>query len=113
MKSKGIGAFAAVIALCAVLVLAIAALLTNIFERKQEARNPYVRLVEVGEETTDPAFWGVNWSREYDDYKRTSDVTRTKFGGSESLPEEKIDRDPWLKRMFGSRARTHTPRTCV
>jgi nitrite reductase (cytochrome c-552) len=61
-----------------------------------------VRLVEVTEETTDPAPWGMNWSREYDAYKRTSEATRTKFGGSEALPEEKIERDPWLKRMFAA-----------
>jgi nitrite reductase (cytochrome c-552) len=88
----------------AIAVFAIAALLTNIFQRKQEARNPYVRLVEVAEETTDPAPWGMNWSREYDDYKRTTDVTRTRFGGSEALPEEKIERDPWLKRLFAGYA---------
>ena len=35
-------------------------LLTNIFERKEEARQPFVRLVEVGEDDTDPAKWGVN-----------------------------------------------------
>ena len=52
----------------------IAGLLTSIFERKQEAKNPYVRLVEVNEETTDPAAWGVNWPREYDDYQRTAEV---------------------------------------
>ena len=67
----------------------IAGLLTSIFERKQEARNPYVRLVEVSEETTDPAPWGVNWPREYDDYRRTAEPTKTRFGGSESLPAEK------------------------
>ncbi len=88
----------------AVAVFLIAALLTNIFERKQEARNPYVRLVEVSEETTDSAPWGTNWSREYDDYLRTVDATRTRFGGSEALPEEKIERDPWLKRMFAGYA---------
>jgi len=93
-----------VLSVCAVLVFAAAALLANIFERKQEARNPYVRLVEVSEETTDAAPWGTNWSREYDDYKRTSDSTRTRFGGSEALPEEKIERDPWLKRMFAGYA---------
>ena len=59
---------------CAVLVFLVAGLLTTIFERKQEARNPYVRLVEVSEETTDPAPWGVNWPREYDDYRRTAEV---------------------------------------
>jgi nitrite reductase (cytochrome c-552) len=88
----------------AVVAILVALLLTSIFQRKQEAKNPYVRLVDVTEETTDPAPWGTNWSREYDDYKRTVDVTRTRFGGSEALPEEKIERDPWLKRMFAGYA---------
>ena len=88
----------------AVVAILVALLLTSIFQRKQEAKNPYVRLVDVTEETTDPAPWGTNWSREYDDYKRTVDATRTRFGGSEALPEEKIERDPWLKRMFAGYA---------
>lgn len=81
----------------------ITALLVNIFERKSEARRPYVRLVEVTENDTDPAKWGVNWPKEYDSYKKTALHTKTTFGGhggSEALPTEKIDRDPWLKRMF-------------
>jgi len=81
-----------------------AALLTNIIERKHEAKNPYLRLVDVVEETTDAAPWGMNWSRQYDDYLRTVDVTRTRFGGSETLPEQKIERDPWLERMFAGYA---------
>jgi nitrite reductase (cytochrome c-552) len=102
--SRGIGLFVAAVLVFAVSIFAVAALLTNIFQRKQEARNPYVRLVEVSEETTDSAYWGTNWSREYDDYKRTEDATRTRFGGSEALPDEKIERDPWLKRMFAGYA---------
>ncbi|HET9943103.1 MAG TPA: ammonia-forming cytochrome c nitrite reductase subunit c552 [Terriglobia bacterium] len=82
----------------------VASLLTNIFERKQEAKNPYVRLVEVSEGTTDAAPWGINWSREYDAYLRTNEATRTNFGGSDTLPEEKSGRDPWLKRMFSGYA---------
>ena len=82
----------------------LTALLTNIFAHKQEAKNPYVRLVEVNEETTDPAPWGMNWSRQYDAYKRTVESASTRFGGSEALPEEKIERDPWLKRMFAGYA---------
>ena len=39
-------------------VFLLAALLTSIFQRKQEAKNPYVRLVEVNEETTDPGRLG-------------------------------------------------------
>lgn len=87
----------------AIVTALVTALLVNIFERKSEARNPYVRLVEVTEDTTDPAQWGINWPRQYDSYQLTAIATRTRFGGhggSEALPEEKIERDPWLKRMF-------------
>lgn len=87
----------------ALAAMGVTALLLNIAERKSEARNPYVRLVEVGEDDTDPAIWGQNWPRQYDSYQRTALSTRTRFGGhggSEAMPEEKIERDPWLKRMF-------------
>ncbi len=93
-----------------VLLIAVAAasvlvtsLLINISDRKQEARVAHVRLVEVGEDDTDPAKWGINWPRQYETYLRTAEATRTRFGGhggSEALPEQKIERDPWLKRMF-------------
>lgn len=95
-----------VVAVAAVTFLVVA-LMLNIFERKSEARVPYVRLVDVTEDDTDPAKWGANWPKEYDSYKLTAQTTRTKFGGhggSEALPQEKIDRDPWLKRMFGGYA---------
>ncbi len=85
----------------------LTALLTNIFERKAEQRTPYVRLVEVGENDTDPAKWGKNWPAQYDSYRRTALTTKTRFGGhqgSEALPEEKIARDPWMKRMFAGYA---------
>jgi nitrite reductase (cytochrome c-552) len=97
-------AIALVVAVCVVGGFAAVALLTNIFERKQEARNPYLRLVEVDEDTTDPTFWGMNWPRQLDGYQRTADVTRTQYGGSEALPDEKIERDPWLKRLFAGYA---------
>ncbi len=79
------------------------ALLVTIVERKGEAAAPLTRVVEVTEDTTDPAVWGKNWPRQYDAYLRTAVTTRTRFGGhggSEALPDEKIERDPWLKRMF-------------
>ena len=75
----------------------VAALLTNIHARKMEAAKPYVRIQEVTEDTTDPAVWGINWPRQYDLYRKTALTTRTRFGGhggSEALPEEKIERDP-------------------
>ena len=54
-------------------------------------------------DTTDPEKWGVNWPKQYESYNLTALATRTRFGGhggSEALPEQKIERDPWLKRMF-------------
>jgi nitrite reductase (cytochrome c-552) len=89
--------------LVAFLAAGLTALLMNIFERKVEQRAPYVRLVEVNEDDTDPAKWGKNWPAQYDGYLRTSLPTKTRFGGhggSEALPDQKIERDPWLKRMF-------------
>src|SRR3954471_664165 len=64
----------------AVVVFGITALLMNIFERKQEAKNRYIRLVEVDDNTTDPAKWGTNWPREFDGYSRTVDETHTRYG---------------------------------
>lgn len=91
------------IAVVAIVVAGVTALLMNIKERKQEAAVPFTRLVEVDQDTTDPAKWGVNWPKQYDSYLLTAQTTRTRFGGhggSEALPEEKIQRDPWLKKMF-------------
>ena len=108
MKSKTGRVGGAVVYLLAILVIAavtvaITLLLENISHRKAEARVPYVRLQEVTEDDTDPEKWGVNWPKQFDAYKRTAQSTRTRFGGhggSEAMPDEKIERDPWLKRMF-------------
>jgi nitrite reductase (cytochrome c-552) len=81
---------------------ALAALLTNIQERKAEAKQRYVKLVDLTEATTDPAEWGKNFPREYDGYKRTVDIERTRYGGSENL--SKIDANPLWKRIFAGYA---------
>ncbi len=87
----------------AIVTVLITALLMNIFERKSETTNTNAGLVEMGEDDTDPEKWKVNWPRQYESYLLTALPTRTRFGGhggSEALPEQKIERDPWLKRMF-------------
>jgi len=73
-----------VIVLAALATVAIAALLVNIFERKQEARNPFYRVVELNDTIDDPAVWGKNFPMQYDLYLRTVDMQRTKYGGSEA-----------------------------
>ena len=104
LDRRRLAIFAGIAGACAVAVFLLGALLTSIVQRKQEAKNPYVRLVEVREETTDPAAWGINWAREYDDYKRTAEATQTRFGGSETLPSEKAAVNPWLTRLFAGYA---------
>jgi nitrite reductase (cytochrome c-552) len=93
------------------------ALLVTIFEHKQEARNPFYRVVEITDETEDPAVWGKNFPMQYDAYLRTVDQVRTRFGGSEALPrsptsadprsvvaESKLEEDPRLKTMWAGYA---------
>ena len=72
------------------------AFLMNIFERKQEARNPFYRVVELTDDTDDPAIWGKNFPLQYDDYKRTVDQVRTRYGGSEAEPRTPTQADPRL-----------------
>jgi nitrite reductase (cytochrome c-552) len=89
------------------------ALLTNIMERKQEARNPFFRVVELNDETYDPAVWGKNFPMQYDSYLRTVDQERTRFGGSEAIhrtptkadprsvvSQSRLEEDPRLKTMW-------------
>ena len=74
----------------------VTALLVNIFERKQEARNPFYRVVELTDETEDPAVWGKNFPLQYDGYRRTVDQVRTRYGGSEAVPRTPTERRPAL-----------------
>lgn len=85
------------IGLIAVVVLATVfglALLINIFQRKQEARNPFFRVVELTDDTVDPSIWGKNFPLQYDDYLKTTDQIRTRYGGSEAEPRTPTQADP-------------------
>jgi nitrite reductase (cytochrome c-552) len=104
-------------AIAAVAAAGGAALLVNIMERKQEARNPFYRVVELNDNTEDPALWGKNFPLQYDAYKRTVDQVRTRFGGSEAVPrtpnqadprsivaQSRLEEDPRLKIMWAGYA---------
>lgn len=84
-----------VILVAAVIVaFSVTALLVDIFEHKQEAKNPFYRVTEITDETTDPEVWGKNFPMQYDDYKKTVDQVRTRFGGSEAVPHTPTQADP-------------------
>jgi nitrite reductase (cytochrome c-552) len=93
-RGYGIRTLGAIAVLAAVGSVLIAALLTSIFERKTEARNPFYRVVELTDTIDDPAVWGKNFPIQYDAYRRTVDQVRTRYGGSEALPQEPTDVDP-------------------
>ena len=75
-------------------VVGLTAFLVTIFQRQQEARNPFYRVVELNDDIDDPAIWGKNFPLQYDGYKRTVDQIRTRFGGSEAMPRTPTASDP-------------------
>ena len=81
-------------AVTALVSAGVVALLVSIVERKQEGRNPFYRVVELDDETTDPQVWGRNFPLQYDLYRRTVDQQRTRFGGSEAVPRTPTAADP-------------------
>lgn len=86
----------------AALTVGVLLLYQNIAERKDEARQTVFKLTELSEMTMDPAEWGKNFPRQYDSYKRTVDIERTKYGGSEAI--QKLDDDPRLRTIFNGYA---------
>lgn len=94
----------AVAAIVALATVGVTALLITIFEHRQESKQPFVRLVEVGEGTTDPVPWGTNWPFQFDSYRRTVDTTETEFGGSSAMPASKLEKNPWLRRLYAGYA---------
>ena len=93
--------------------VAVAAILVSVFERKQQARQTFFKVVDLNDDTDDPAVWGKNFPLQFDAYKRTVDQVRTRYGGSEAMPhtrtakdtrdtvsQSKLEADPRLKRMW-------------
>ena len=86
------------IALVAGITFGVLLLYQNIVTRKAEATQHVFRVVEVDENTVDPAIWGKNYPRQYDSYRRTVDIVHTKHGGSEAF--QHLDRDPRWRTIF-------------
>jgi nitrite reductase (cytochrome c-552) len=116
-QGSSIKKYALIAGISAIGVIAITALLVNIFERKQEGRSSFFQLVELSDTTEDPAIWGKNFPFQYDGYKKTTDMNRTRFGGSEAVPktptqadprsivaQSRLEEDPRLKKMWAGYA---------
>src|SRR3954469_1717838 len=116
-RARPMTVFGILVALAAIGTVAVIVVLMSVVERKQEAKNPFFRVVELTEETEDPAIWGKNFPMQYDDYRRTVDQQRTRYGGSEAEPrtptkadprsivaQSRIEEDPRLKTMWAGYA---------
>jgi nitrite reductase (cytochrome c-552) len=114
---RGVMPYVITAAVAAVAAIAVTALLINIFQRQQEARDPFFRVVEITDETDDPAVWGKNFPIQYDAYLKTADQQRTRYGGSEAVPhtptgadprsvvaQSRLEEDPRLKVMWAGYA---------
>ena len=88
-----------VIIVIATATIGVMLLYENIARRQEEAKQVVFKLVDLNEQTIDPAQWGKNFPRQYDGYKRTAEHTGTKYGGggSETLSPSKLEEDPRLK----------------
>ncbi|MBU42117.1 MAG: nitrite reductase [Spirochaetaceae bacterium] len=97
--------------------LVLAFLIAEVAGRLQEEQQPYFQVVELDDSISDPSVWGENFPLHYEMYKRTTDMERTRYGGSEALPhvpdeadprsvvtQSKIDEDPRLKKMWAGYA---------
>ena len=103
--------------LAAVGTFGVFALLVNVMERKAEAKQAFFRVVDIDDTVEDPAEWGKNFPLQYDGYKRTVDMVRTTYGGSEAIPRtpteedarttvsrQKLDLIPQLRRLWAGYA---------
>lgn len=97
-----------VLALLAVFLFAVVGTLTvtwvlvQMHGHKQEARRPFVQVVEVTEISSDPEPWGRNWPHQFDGWKATAGDKF--YGGSNAMPESKLDKFPWLRRLYAGYA---------
>jgi nitrite reductase (cytochrome c-552) len=95
-----------IILLVAAATAAVLWLREDIATRKNDAKQIVFRIVNLTEQTVDPAEWGKNFPRQYDGYRRAAERTGTRYGGggSEALATDKLAQDPRLKTIFAGYA---------
>jgi nitrite reductase (cytochrome c-552) len=95
--------YAAVFILAVALTVVVASLLLNINQRKQEAAEFPLKVVEIEEGELDPAVWGLNFPNQYDSFTRTQEnYGETPYGGSN--PYSKLERYPAMIRLWAGYA---------
>ncbi len=92
----------------ALVTAGVTALLISIFQKRSEAEQPYFRVVELTEQTDDPAVWGQNFPLQYESYKKTAEMapedqqmqTPTAADPRTVVAKSKIEEDPRLVTLW-------------
>jgi nitrite reductase (cytochrome c-552) len=93
LRSRWFLGGAGVLAIAAV-VFGLTAILVNVFEHKEEGRDPFFRVVQLTDDIDDPAVWGRNFPLQYNSYMHTSVMEPTKYGGSQAAAHAPTETDP-------------------
>ncbi len=95
-----------VVLLFAAATIAVLWLRDSITTRKEEGKQIVFKIIDLTEQTVNPAEWGKNFPRQYDGYRLAAERTGTKYGGggSDALPIDKLAQDPRLKTIFAGYA---------
>jgi nitrite reductase (cytochrome c-552) len=100
---RSLGLLAAVFVAGVLLLVALAALLLSIQQRKLEGAQLPLRVVEIPEGEIDPEVWGRNFPRHYDSFMRTRDTSiQTPYGGNVQF--DKLERYPAMERLWAGYA---------
>ena len=95
--------YIAIFVVAVVLTTAVAALLVNINNRKQEATEYPLHIIDIADNELDPAVWGQNFPRQYSSFVKTQeDVGTTPYGGSTVY--SKLERYPAMIRIWAGYA---------
>lgn len=95
-------------------------LIADISLKKVQKKYPFLKVVDISGLEEDPAIWGKNFPYQYESYRRTVDMERTRHGGSEAIPrlpssddprnsvtQSKLEKDPRFVKMWAGYAFSH------
>ncbi len=95
--------YVGLVVVAAIATIVVFALLMNIQNKKAEATQYPLKVVDIPADELDPAVWGQNYPMEYDSFMQTAtNYGQTPYGGSD--PYSKLERYPAMKRLWAGYA---------